>query len=170
MSNMSNLSLFNITNKFVELMNKAQEGELTVEEYNQIGEELASELQNKSGNIIGYYQNENSLIEAVDTQIKRLQDFKKTKQNNLDNYKKYVKECMHRLGITKIETELGILSIAKNPISIDIENEDEIPAEFKEEIRTIKIDKTAIKEYFKSTGEIPNGVVINTTNTSLRIK
>ena len=29
---MSNLSLYNITNKFVELMNKAQEGELTDEE------------------------------------------------------------------------------------------------------------------------------------------
>ena len=32
-------------------MDKAQEGELTEEEYNQLGEELAQELQNKSANI-----------------------------------------------------------------------------------------------------------------------
>ena len=50
---MSNLSLYNITNKFTELMSKAEEGELTEEEYNALGEELAIELQNKSGNIIG---------------------------------------------------------------------------------------------------------------------
>lgn len=31
---MSNLSLYNITNQFVDLMNKAEEGELTEEEYN----------------------------------------------------------------------------------------------------------------------------------------
>ena len=48
---MSNLSLYNITNKFTELMSKAEEGELTEEEYNALGEELAIELQNKSGNI-----------------------------------------------------------------------------------------------------------------------
>lgn len=48
------LSLYNITNKFVELMDKAQEGELSEEEYNELGNELALELQNKSSNIIGY--------------------------------------------------------------------------------------------------------------------
>ena len=54
---MSNLSLYNITNKFVDLMDKAQEGELTEEEYNELGNELALELQNKSSNIIGYIKN-----------------------------------------------------------------------------------------------------------------
>ena len=44
---MSNLSLYNITNKFVELMDKVQEGTITEEEYNQLGEELAIQLQQK---------------------------------------------------------------------------------------------------------------------------
>lgn len=48
---MSNISLYNITSKFVELINKANEGELTEEEYNELGNELALELQNKSANI-----------------------------------------------------------------------------------------------------------------------
>ena len=74
---MSDLTLYNITNKFVEIMDKAQEGELTEEEYNQLGEQLALELQNKSAGIIGYTQNQEALIEAIDIQIKRLQDFKK---------------------------------------------------------------------------------------------
>ena len=167
---MSNLTLYNVTNKFVDLMNKAQDGELTEQEYNELGEELALELQNKGAGIIGYVQNEEALTEAIDVQIKRLQEFKKAKQNNLDNFKKYVKENMERLGITKLETELGVLSITKNPMSVEIENEEDVPKEFKQEIVTIKIDKTAIKKHFKETGEIIAGVTIIDDKTSLRIK
>lgn len=167
---MENLSLYKITNSFTELMSKAEEGELTPEEYEKLGEELAIQLQAKSANIIGYYQNENALLEAIDIQIKRLQDFKKAKQNSIDKYKQYVKENMERLGLQKIETELGSLSIAKSPISVEIINEDELPSEFKLEVVTTKIDKKAIADNFKSTGEIPNGVVIHTENTNLRIK
>jgi len=167
---MSNLTLYNITNKFVELMDKAQDGELTEEEYNQLGEELALELQKKSSGIIGYTQNEEAFIEAIDMQIKRLQDLKKAKQNRLDKFKGYVKDNMDRLGITKIETELGILSIAKNPMSVEIENESEVPKEYIQEIVKTQIDKTAIKNHFKETGEIVPGTKIIDDKTSLRIK
>lgn len=167
---MSNLSLYNITNKFVDLMNKAEEGELTVEEYNELGSELALELQNKSINIVGYVQNENALIDAIDVQIKRLQDMKKKKQNGLEKFKKYVKENMERLELSKVETEVGTLSIAKSPISVEIIDEDKIPDKFKKIIQETKVDKTAIKDYFKETGEIIEGVNILTENTNLRIK
>lgn len=167
---MANISLYNITNKFVDLMDKAQDGELTEEEYNQLGEELALELQNKSANIIGYAQNKEALIDAIDIQIKRLQDLKKTEQNGLDRFKQYVKDNMERLGIEKIGTELGTLSIAKNPMSVEIENENEIPNEFKQEVVTIKIDKAAIKNHFKETGELVPGAIIIDNKTSLRIK
>ena len=167
---MSNLSLYNVTNRFVELMDKAQDGELTEEEYNQLGEELALELQRKSTGIIGYTQNKEALIDAIDVQIKRLQELKRSEQSKLDRFKEYVKENMTRLGIDKVETELGILSIAKNPMSVEIENENEIPSEFKQKIITVKIDKTAIKKHFKETGEIVAGTRIVDDKTSLRIK
>jgi hypothetical protein len=79
---MSNLSLYNITNKFVDLMDKAQEGELTEEEYNELGNELALELQNKSSNIIGYIKNSESLLEAMKTEEKRLSDMRKQGEKN----------------------------------------------------------------------------------------
>lgn len=167
---MSNISLYNITNKFVEIMDKAENGELTEEEYNQLGEELALELQKKSSSIIGYAQNEEALIEAVDIQIKRLTEFKKAKQNNLDKFKQYVKDNMERLQISKIETELGVLSISKNPMSVEIENEEEVPSKFKLEVVTTKIDKTAIKNHFKETGEVVAGTKIVDGKTSLRIR
>lgn len=167
---MSNLSLYNITDKFIEIMDKVQDGEITEEEYNELGQELAVALQNKSIGIIGYIQNKEALIDAVDIQIKRLQELKKAESNSIDKFKQYVKENMEKLGIQKLETEIGKMSITKNPISIEIQNEDEIPADFKQEVVTTKIDKTAIKNYFKETGEIVPGARIISDKTSLRIK
>lgn len=167
---MSDLTLYNITNKFVELMNKAQEGELTEQEYNELGEELAKELQNKSSNIIGYIRNSELLIEAMKVEEKRIADLRKSGENRIDKFKQYVKENMERLGLDKIQTELGTLSISKNPMSVEIENEAEIPKEFKQEVVTIKIDKTAIKNHFKTTGEIIPGAKIIDDKTRLNIK
>ena len=167
---MSNISLYNITNKFVEIMDKAQEGELTEEEYNELGNELALELQNKSSNIIGYIKNSESLLEAMKTEEKRLADIRKLGEKKLDKFYKYVKENMERLGLEEIPTELGKLKITKNPMSIEIENEDEIPSEFKKEIITTQVDKTAIKNHFKDTGEIIPGIRIVDNKTSLKIK
>ena len=170
MKNMSDLTLYNITNKFAELMDMAENGELTEEQYNALGEQLTLELQQKGSGIIGYTQNEEAFIEAVDFQIKRLQDLKKARQNKLEKFKQYVKENMDRLGIAKMDTELGTLSIAKNPMSVEIENEEEIPKEFKQQVITTKIDKTAIKNHFKTTGEIIPGVKIIDDKTRLNIK
>lgn len=167
---MSNLNLYNITNKFVELMDKVQEGTITEEEYNQLGEELAIQLQQKSQNIIGYTKNIELTIEAMKEEEDRISSNRKALENKLTRFKQYVKECMENNGITKIETGLGTLSIAKSPASVEIINEEAIPSEFKQEIVTIKVDKTKIKNNFKETGEIPDGVNIITTNTSLRIK
>ncbi len=167
---MNNLSLYKITNKFVELMDKAECGELTEEEYNELGQDLAMQLQEKGSNIIGYTKNIELTINAMKEEEKRISDGRKTLENKLEKFKQYVKENMERLGITKMDTELGTLSVAKNPLSVEIESEELIPAEFKLEVVTTKIDKTAIKNHFRTTGEIVVGTKIVDDKTSLRIK
>ena len=127
-------------------------------------------LQKKSQNIIGYIKNIELTINAMKEEEDRIASNRKILENKLTRSKQYVKECMENNGITKVETGLGTLSIAKSPASVEIINEDEVPSEFKQEVVTVKIDKTKIKNNFKETGEIPDGVNIITTNTSLRIK
>lgn len=167
---MSDLTLYNITNKFVDLMDKAEEGELTEEEYNELGNELTLELQNKSANIIGYIKNSESLLEAIKSEEKRLSDMRKAGENKLDKFMQYVKENMEKLDLLEIPTELGSLKINKNPMSVEIENEEEVPEEFKTIVQTTKINKTAIKNHFKETGEIIAGVKIIDNKTTLKIR
>lgn len=164
---MSNLSLYEITNAFPALM---ESEEITEEYKNKIEAELTMLLQQKSQNIIGYTKNIELTIEAMKEEEDRISSNRKALENKLTRFKQYVKECMENNGITKIETGLGTLIIAKSPASVEIINEDVIPSEFKQVIVTVKIDKTKIKNNFKETGEIPDGVNIITTNTSLRIK
>lgn len=164
---MSDLSLYKITGAFPVLM---ENEEISEEDKAKIKEELTLLLQQKSQGVIGYVRNIEAVIEAKKNNEKMLAESRKADERRLENFKRYVKECMENSGITKIETGLGNLSIAKSPISIEITNEDEIPAEFKQEVRTMKIDKKAIADNFKATGELINGVIIHTDNTNLRIK
>jgi hypothetical protein len=167
---MSGLTLYNITNKFVELMDKAENEDLTEEEVQLIATELEQELSNKASNIVAYIKNGESLIDAIKDEETRLEAMRRTGERKLEKFKTYVIENMNRLGLKEIPTQLGSLKIAKNPMSIEIENEDEIPSEFKKEIVKITVDKTAIKNHFKDTGEIVAGTRVVTEKESLRIK
>ena len=164
---MNNLSLYTITNSFTVLM---EQEEMTEEEKAKVEEELTTLLNEKSQNIIGYVKNIELTIEAMKIEEKRIADNRKILENRLTKFKDYVKNCMEQGGFSKIDTELGQLSIAKNPMSVEIENEDIIPNEFKTEVVTTKVDKTAIKNHFKETGELIPGVNIVNDKTSLRIK
>lgn len=164
---MNNLRLYEITNAFPKIM---ENEEITEEDKKKVEEELTLLLQQKSQNIIGYTKNIELTINAMKEEEDRIATNRKVLENKLSRFKDYVKECMENNGFTKIETGLGTLSIAKSPASVEILNEDEIPSEFKQEVITVKVDKTKIKNNFKETGEIPAGVNIITTNTNLRIK
>lgn len=164
---MNNLTLYQITNSFPILM---ENEEISEEDKSKIQEELTLLLQQKSQNIIGYVKNIELTIDAMKTEEKRISEQRKALENRIQKFKDYVKDCMENNNITKIETSLGVLSIAKNPISIEIVDEEIIPKEYKKEVTEIKILKDKIKIDFKETGEIPDGVKIITTNTNLRIK
>lgn len=164
---MENLSLYQITSAFPALM---EHEEITEEDKANIEKELTELLQKKSNGIIGYTRNIELTISAMKDEEKRISDNRKVLENRLTKFKEYVKECMETNGINKIQTDLGTLSIAKNPISVEIINENEVPKKYKTEVTTIKIDKKKIAQDFKETGEIIDGIIINTQNTSLRIK
>lgn len=164
---MSEFSLYQITSAFPMIM---EQEEMTPELKEELERELTTLLHEKSQNTIGYIRNIELTIEAMKTEEKRFSEKRKALENKLERFITYVKECMESNGFSKIDTGLGSLTIAKNPMSVEIENEDEIPSEFKQEVVTVKIDKTAIKNHFKETGEVIPGIKIVDDKTSLRIK
>lgn len=143
---------------------------MSEEDKKEVKKELTELLQQKSQNLIGYIRNIELTIEAMKNEEKRISEQRKILESRLTKFKEYVKECMEQNGFTKIETQLGALSIAKNPISVEIYDEAQIPDEYKTKVIEIKVDKTAIKKALKETGEIIPGTRIIDNKTSLRIK
>ena len=163
---MQDLSLYQITSSFPKLI----EEEMSEEDKKEVKKELTELLQQKSQNLIAYTRNIELTIEAMKNEEKRISEQRKVLESRLTKFKEYVKECMEQNGFTKIETQLGALSIVKNPISVEIYDEAQIPDEYKTKVIEIKVDKTAIKKALKETGEIIPGTRIINNKTSLRIK
>lgn len=163
------LSLYNITNDFIELFEKKENGELSEEEFNEQGNTLAIDYKSKLTASIGYSRNLDLTSEAIKNEIDRLTAMKKAVDNKNAKFKEYVKASMEALGTLKVETELGTLSVTKNPASVEVYDENIISDEYKKEKLTVSIDKTAIKNAIKNGKEVQGARLIE-DKTSLRIK
>ena len=72
------------------------------------------ELEQKSSGIAKVILNQDSELSAIDVEIKRLQDIKKSKSRKMDKFNEYVIYNMQEMGIDKIQTSVGTLSIGKS--------------------------------------------------------
>jgi len=130
-------------------------------------QELKLQLQTKGAGIIKSFKNSEVMLNGVDEEIKRLQALKKSISNQINSRKEYIVRNMEMMGITKIETELGNLSLRKSK-SVNIYDESLIDKKFIEIETKEKISKTEIKKAIEA-GENVQGANIVEKN-SLNIK
>ena len=140
----------------------------SIEDVEVIREIIVQQIQAKSTGIIAVVRNLESNIDAIDIEIKRLQELKKKKQNNITRLKEYTKECMELRGVKKLETSLGNISIRKNPQGVNILDENLIPLEYIETKQVMSIDKKLILSDLKDGLVIPGAEIKQ--GTSLTIK
>lgn len=137
------LSLYAISEKFLELFNK---DDLTEEEMQEQGNELAIMLQNKAENIVGYNFTLESNKTALKQEIERLTNMYNAIDKQQEKLKKYVKSTMEKLDLPEINTTIGKIKIKKNPVSVDILDENSIDDKYYSIKTTKTISKTKIKE------------------------
>lgn len=130
-------------------------------------QELQLQLQTKGAGIIKSFKNSEAMLNGVEEEIKRLQALKKSISNQINSKKEYIVRNMEMMGITKIETELGNLSLRKSK-SVNIYDESLIDKKFIEIETKEKISKTEIKKAIEA-GENVQGANIVEKN-SLNIK
>lgn len=160
-------SLYELTSDLKELQ-EIDFTEADRDEVEAIKEIIKEQIESKGTGIIVVVRNLEADIEVIKTEIKRLQDLKKLKENKIENLKKYTKECLEEADIKKLSTSLGNISIRKLPGSVEVLEEDSIPAEYKKEVVTVTVDKKSILADLKE-GVVVPGVTLK-TGTSLTIK
>jgi hypothetical protein len=92
----------------------------------------------------------------------------KANQAHADRLRGYALACMKTIGQDRLETGHYTLSVRLNPPSVNVTDASAIPGEYQRTKVEVSVDKRAILEAFKATGEIPPGAEIERRE-SLRI-
>ena len=130
-------------------------------------EGLKGTLEVKSANVGKFIKRLDGFGVALDTEIKRLQKRKERLKKTKDWFKNYLKMNMERANIKKIETDLFVLMIVKNPPKVIISDEKEIPSEFQDRIESSKINKKRLSEELKF-NTVPGAQLIQETRLEIK--
>ena len=136
------------------------------ETLNELNKNLQLEISKKATSIVQVFKNDEADIEAIESEIKRLTDLKKSKVNKKEAFKNYIKINMEQMGINKLETPLGTFSL-RSSVSTEID-ENLIDKSYGTITEVLKFSKTDIKKKLEA-GEIIIGARLS-NNTSLIIK
>ena len=121
---------------------------------------LEKQIQDKGENIIKVVKNKEAVVSSRKEEIKRLQELNKRDEKEIADLKRYTKECIERAGKKRVETVLGNLTVRKAQPVVKVLDATKLPADYLIQKTTINADKVKIKEHFKETGEILDGVEI----------
>lgn len=145
------MKLYEITGAMEDVLDiflESDGGDLDRDNYEYTINYLKEELKNKSSNFIKYIRNLQLEAEMAKQEEQRLSKIRKSKENKIENLKKYLLFALQSLEIKKLETDLGSYGVRKNPISVEILDISKIPQEFLKVKEEISVDKERLKEYF----------------------
>ena len=130
-------------------------------------EGLEGMFEEKAIRVVHVVANNDSDIGEIDAEIKRLQARKKTMVNAKDRLKEYLRFNMEASGITKINSPLFNITLAKGRDSVRIDDESLLPDDYIK--MAIVPDKTLIGKAIKDGYDVP-GASLSTGSSSIRIK
>lgn len=150
-------SLFNITGKYLEVLNLAElgaEDQLIADTL----ESIEDEYEVKADNYINFIKHLEGNNEMIKKETDRLAKRKKANDNLIKNLKRGLIDSMKMKGQREIKTNLNHMYIRNNQESLHIEKgkEANIPDDFFKVKK--EVDKTKLKEHIQKTGEIFDGV------------
>ena len=120
-------------------------------------ERLEDAFSTKTENIAKLIRNLSAQRNALLNEANRLREKHGAVENRIEGLKSYLQTEMERIGKEKLEAGIFRIRLQNSPLSVDIREETKLPAEFKEEIITVKVDKKAIIDFIKETGAVPEG-------------
>jgi len=167
---MNNLSLYELSSTYLQALNDLTDPELDLplEVVNDTLEALGDEMETKAINVTKFMRNMEATAIAIKSAEVEMAKRRKSLETRIKWMNDYLKGSMEQTGITKIECPFFKLSIQKNPVSVVIKNEAAIPEEFKKQVISWSIDKTAIKNAIKAGETIPGAELINGTRLAIR--
>jgi hypothetical protein len=151
-------TLYELTDAYAQLMARLTDCESETEETEIIEalNDVDCAITDKGEAYARILRNLKADSDAYAAEIKRLKARKETADNAAERMLQHLHFAMEIAGATELRTSIGKFSIAKNPWSVVILDEADVPEEFLIP-QPAKVDKTAILKHFKENGEIIDG-------------
>lgn len=162
------MTLYELTGQFLELLEIAEYEEISTDALNDTMEAVGLEFEEKAENYAKVIKQLEMEADGYKAEAKRLTKKKKVVEANIDRIKKNLEKSMLATGKTKFKTALFSFGIQKNSPSIDLLDEENVPADFRTP-QPDKIDKKAILDFLKETNEPVEWATMKQTE-SLRIR
>lgn len=161
------MTLYKLQGEYARLYEMAEECDLELEDIKDTLESLDGEFQDKA---VGYAKIMKSIegqVDAIKTEVKRLEDRRKALENNKDRLKAVLQMAMTETGNTKFKTDLFSFNIQNNPATVSISEDAKIPEKYYIP-QEPKLDKKQLIADIKEGAEV-EGVEL-TQSKSLRIR
>ena len=154
---MSKVSLYQLAAEHRDALARLEDLDLPPETVADTLESLGGELQAKAENVVAFMRNLETTAAAIKEAEGAMAARRKAIENRVDGLKRYVLESMQNNGIQVIECPLFKISIAKNPASVEIEDERLIPQDYfvSPPPPPPQIDKKLIAQAIKDGFDVP---------------
>lgn len=130
---------------------------------------IAGQFEDKAKALVCVVQNMDADLEAIKSEIERLQARKKVIENRQSEMTDYLRSNMEATGIKKIACPLFTITLIEGRESVSVYDEAEIPDDLVTVKTTIAPDMRAIAAALKAGKQVP-GATLERGQSSIRIK
>lgn len=156
------MKLYELTQTYEEVLQELEEhvdsNGVIDDEFVEKLDNIKDKFDNKVGNCCKAIKMLEGNVETVGKERERLERKSKGLQRQIEFLKGYIQNNMERLRIDMVETALFKVRLQKSPITVNVDEIDKVDSKWIREIHEVKIDKRALIDHIKATGEVPSGV------------
>ena len=150
---MSKSTLYDITNEFEKLLDNLLDHDDSdlIKEI----ESIEGEFKSKSANVAKYIRNLEHLVAGIKEVENNQKDRRVSLEKKIIKLKDYLRSNFERTNTEKIENDDIVIAMYKNPVKVNILDENKIPEKFFHFKETKVLNKDRVNESLKNGEDIP---------------
>lgn len=161
-------TLYEITKEYLDVLDNLEvdeeTGEITGAERL---DEMEGSFDQKAEAVACFVKNAAAMAESIKEEEKTLKKRRESLERRNDYLKQLLQNSLDAVGKAKLETPKVVVSFRKSK-AIQIDDEAAVPAAFKSEVVSVKIDKTLIKQAIQLGQQVPGAALVENRNIQIR--
>jgi CRP-like cAMP-binding protein len=153
-------TLYSLTEDYLRILDLLEDSDAEHDALEQHLDSLAGQITHKAEAIAGLIKQCEGMAATRKAEADRMRELAAADQRHADRLRDYVLRHMQALGTERIDTARFRLSLRTNPPAVQVLEELLVPDDYKRVVTTVSVDKRAILEVLKTTGEIVPGVEV----------